>query len=323
MVTAPHEVQVKEVVIGAPEHGQLLVRVHYSCISPGTEMRVMGGGPPENAAFPYIPGYSAAGVVEQVGPGCTVKPGTKVFLTGTTSASIALSWGGHVEYAVAPESSLYLLPDGLGLAEASSAHLVAISRRGLVVSEASPGDKVVVIGLGPIGMLSARLFHEAGCEVHALDLDPYRVQLAQSSGVSAEAPSKALGDHVQHRFGRGADIVVDATGVAALMPQTMSCVKAKPWDGGTGFGGKVVVQGSYEGAVSIDYISAFRGEMRFYFPRDSTPSDIRASIDLMGRRRLSVSDMVRVVPVLEAPQTYQALLNREKGWMTAAFDWSA
>ena len=319
--TAPHHVILDTVQIPAPAAGEVLLEALYTLISPGTDLRCRAGKQ-EGVVFPFIPGYSFVGRVLARGEGATLQEGTIVYCNGTSAASVNLAWGGHVSHAVRSERELYPVPAGLDPLYASAAHLAAIAYRGVRLSRPQAHETGAVIGLGAIGALAARLHALTGARVVAADLSPYRVTLSQQTGIEAFVPQGALAEAFAAKLPGGADVVVDATGAPAVLPQAIEVAKQKPWDDGADLGARFVVQGSYPDTFSIPYQPAFRRELSFHVPRDAQPRDFRTVLDFMQRGVLDVSGIISDVrPPESAAETYAALAEPSAELITVAFQW--
>lgn len=316
------QVAVASVEIPAPGPGEVLIKTTYSAISPGTELRCLAGKQPNTEPWPVIPGYSLSGRIAARGAGVDLPLDAPVFATGTRRASVNLMWGGHVAYAVAPAVSVFPLPDGVSMLAASALHLAAIAYHGLRLARPLPHETVVVLGLGAIGQMSARLFAAAGARVVAADLSPARVALAQSAGVEAFTPSDAVGAAVRRRLPDGADVVVDATGAAPVLHQAIEIARELGWDDSPLQGARIVVQGSYPEDISIPYQAAFLKEANILVPRDMQPRDVRAVLDLMSRGGFQIDDLLTTVVTPDrAPETYARLRHAASAMVTAVFAW--
>ena len=149
-------------------------------------------------------GYSAAGIVLAAGTAVTtVRPGQLVATGGAGKAS-------HAEFQAVPGLLCATVPDGVPAEDAAFTTIASIALHGLRQSEVGPGAKVVVLGLGLIGQLAARLALAAGCAVAGIDPAKYPRQVAANSGVLA---LDELGDATTDQVlswsrGRGADAVL-------------------------------------------------------------------------------------------------------------------
>ena len=229
---------VEEVPAPFVEPGTVLVRVDHSCISVGTELSGLrvGGLPlwkralrqPQNvqkalqAAVTMGPrrmwslvsgklaagnpsGYSAAGVVVEVGEGVRdLEPGDRVACAGAQYAN-------HAELIRVPRNLVVEVPEGLGLREASTVTLGAIAMQGVRRAEPTLGETFVVVGLGVLGQITAQLLRANGARVIATDLDAARVALAVSTGADLGIdPGEELPEQQVARLtdGIGADGVI-------------------------------------------------------------------------------------------------------------------
>jgi predicted dehydrogenase/threonine dehydrogenase-like Zn-dependent dehydrogenase len=149
-------------------------------------------------------GYSAAGVVLEAGAAVTgVRSGQLVATGGAGQAN-------HAEFQAVPGLLCASVPDGVPAADAAFTTIAAIALHSLRLAEAGPGSKVVVLGLGLIGQLAARLALAAGCEVAGIDPAEHPRRTAAGSGVLAlDERGDATTDQVlSWSRGRGADAVL-------------------------------------------------------------------------------------------------------------------
>lgn len=149
-------------------------------------------------------GYSAAGVVVEVGEGVTeFRAGDRVACAGTGYAA-------HAELLSVPKNLCVRLPDAVDFESAAFATLGAIALQGVRLAEPTLGESVVVIGLGLIGQLATQLLRANGCRVFGVDLDASKVELAKSLGADDGCASEEGVKESVLRWsrGRGADAVV-------------------------------------------------------------------------------------------------------------------
>ncbi len=310
------------VEVPEPGPGEVLVETLYSCISPGTELRCLSGTKDGSDNWPYIPGYAMTGTVVAVGDGVRIPVGTRVYCDGTRKVNVRRQWGGHISHAVLEEDNIYPLPDGLSPRDASLAALVAITYHGVRLSYPQPQETVAVVGLGPIGQLSARLHAITGARVIGGDLSPVRVKALESVGVEALVTSGGLAASFRQRLPEGADVVVDCTGAPGVIQQAIEIARDLPWDDSPTPGPRYVIQGSYGGDFSLPYSPAFMREMTFLLPRNRQPRDVRTVLNLMASGKLKVADLISDIrPPEDAPAVYAALKDPNSGLLTAAFQW--
>jgi len=146
-------------------------------------------------------GYCNAGVVLEVGRGVTG------FATGDRVASN----GPHAEIVCVPKNLCTKVPDEITDDQAAFTVLSSIALQGIRLVGASFGEKVVVFGLGLIGLVTVQLLRACGCDVLGVDVNPERLRLAANYGAST-VQAGGDGDPVTvagaWTEGRGADAVL-------------------------------------------------------------------------------------------------------------------
>lgn len=149
-------------------------------------------------------GYSAAGRVVAVGEGC------EGFLVGDAVACAGAGYANHAELLWVPANLCAKIPDGVAFEEAAFSTIGAIALQGVRQAEAQFGETIVVIGLGLIGQLTVQLLRASGCRVIGIDIDPWKVWLAQQHGVDLALlrSNDVTGQTLQLTDGRGADAVI-------------------------------------------------------------------------------------------------------------------
>ena len=161
-------------------------------------------------------GYSAAGVAVEVGVAVTgIKAGQLVATGGAGKAS-------HAEFQAVPGLLCAAVPEHVPAQDAAFATLASIPLHALRLSEAGPGAKVVVLGLGLLGQLAARLAMASGCDVAGIDPDPFAIKTAAAAGVLALAESGAATTEqvLLWSRGRGADAVLVCAADSSPRPMT-------------------------------------------------------------------------------------------------------
>ncbi len=128
---------------------------------------------------PLALGYSSAGAIAAVGEGL------KGFRVGDR---VACSGGGHAvhaEYDLIPQNLLARIPNGVNTASAAFTALGAIAMNGFRLAAPQVGERVAVIGLGLLGLITAQIAGAAGCLVFGIDIDEKRVRFARKQGIHA------------------------------------------------------------------------------------------------------------------------------------------
>ena len=235
-------VEIREVPIPEPGHGQVLVRMKASSIC-GSDLRAIyrpkeqGTGP--EAYQGVIAGHEPAGVIEAVGAGVSrFSPGDRVLLyhiagcglchecrTGwmiscTSPERAAYGWqrdGGHAPFLLAEQRTVLALPDELTYLDGSIVACgLGTAYAGCLRAGINGADRVLVTGLGPVGIGAVMLARGFGAEVVGIEASPGRREVARALGVEVlEAAPEHLVEALHERTdGRGFDVAIDCSGNA-------------------------------------------------------------------------------------------------------------
>ncbi|OMQ40144.1 zinc-binding dehydrogenase [Ensifer sp. 1H6] len=174
--------------------GEVRGRTLYTLVSQGTELGWASGD-----AFPIRPGYAAVFRVDEVaGDVVGLRPGELRFAMGAHRATQT-----HLARHTLP------LPADLDPGTATLARLMGVSMTTLMTTMARPGDRVVITGAGPVGLLAAHLFNISGYRVTVVDPDERRRAQLARSGLSDCRERMPLGDDA---FAGRVALVVDCSG---------------------------------------------------------------------------------------------------------------
>jgi predicted dehydrogenase len=168
---------------------------------------------------PIPMGYSAAGIVLEVGPGVKgFNPGDRVAVCGAGYAS-------HAEIIWVPENLCVPVPEGVDMETAAFVTLGAIALHGVREAGLTLGERAAVIGLGLIGLITVQLLKAQGCRVMGVDLDPHKTILAQELGADmALVPGRDDIEEAVANFtaGTGVDAVIITAATDDNRPITLA-----------------------------------------------------------------------------------------------------
>lgn len=120
-----------------------------------------------------------------------------------------ISNGFHAEVVSVPKNLICKIPDNVDDETAAFTVLGAISLQGIRLLNTSIGEKVVVYGLGVIGLLAVQILKANGCDVFGIDIDDKKIKIAESYGIrSANANDKTLLDQIDIFSCGGVDSVL-------------------------------------------------------------------------------------------------------------------
>jgi threonine dehydrogenase-like Zn-dependent dehydrogenase len=223
-------VELRTAPLPPPGPGEARVRTLFSGISRGTERLIFNGavgqsewermrGPRQEGAFPFPVkyGYCATGVVEE-GPRELV--GKAVFCLHP-----------HQDVFNAPVADLAVVPETVPPRRATLTANMETALNALWDSGAGPGDRIVVIGAGVVGLLVTSLATRlSGAAVTTVDVDEARRPLIEALGAGFARPAQAPAD---------ADVVFHASATGAGLNCAIGCagfeatIVEMSWYGGT------------------------------------------------------------------------------------------
>jgi predicted dehydrogenase len=153
---------------------------------------------------PTTLGYSSAGIVVEAGKN------VHKFSPGDRVACIGAGYASHAEYITVPENLCCKLPDNVSFEEASFGMLGIIALHGIRCAKLTFGERVAVIGLGLLGLLTVQILKAYGCVVIGFDIDPSKVELAKKLGIDSAVTDIEDYKNITDKYtnGHGADAVI-------------------------------------------------------------------------------------------------------------------
>lgn len=220
-VTGPKTLSCIEEPKPEPGTGEVLVRMHHTALSPGSNLHVYQSGSygPSQPLGKVEALYMGSGVITAVGEGVDpARIGQRVALTGI----------GHQEYAGVAESLAIPVPDDVPLDIASLAYLSAWSVSVLHLGAYAAAETVAVVGLGLVGASAAITADTVGARVMGIDADPDRLDFGRSLGLGcvADATTLASNPEVASFLGdEGVDLIIETSGSWAGFRTAWSLVR--------------------------------------------------------------------------------------------------
>lgn len=165
--------------------------------------------------------------------------------------------GAYAEYVTAPASAIQTVPDDVEPKHAALAEPTAVCTRAVIEnSRVSPGDRVLVAGPGPIGLITAQVADAQGAEVIVAGVGPdtsYRLPLAEKLGYPVLNIEEDDLSETRETFtdGVGYDVVFDTTGHPSGLPMAAEEVRK---------GGQIVVVGQTD-EVPVPLTELVRAEV--------------------------------------------------------------
>ena len=243
------QLSIREAEVPVPKDDELLVKVKNCNICTTDWQNWNGMRGKSNKSFPYAPGHEACGIVEAVGPDATLyKPGDYVAVgyigcgscpacrVGNTTAckekksrSMGNITGGFgmSQYMIVSTREAYRINEGIPYEVACYLEPVATSVHGVQKLAVNPGDSLLVIGAGNLGLVNAQVAKAFGCKVFVSEVNPQRVEIARSLGFEVINPVDEDLEALSKSYtgGRGFDHVIIAVGNTPATEQAFKVVR--------------------------------------------------------------------------------------------------
>lgn len=274
-------------------NNEALIKVEYAGIC-GTDLHIFDGLHPR-AKAPLVMGHEISGIIEEINTERKdIKIGDRVAINPLISCGYCLPCkegnphlcpnlkvvgidqnGGFEEYVKIKDDKLYKIPSSLPLDLAALIEPVAVAVHAVRKSKLLIGDKVVVIGGGPIGQLVALICRINGASSIVLsEIRPERLNFAKKMGlITVSSKEEIIKKIMEMTKGEGADIVYEAVGIQATYNYITELVKA---------GGKIITIGAANKPIALDMWKVYFGELNLMGVHVYTPKDIEIGIELLN-----------------------------------------
>ena len=303
ILNAPERLALRPLRLNALGAADVLVEIHWSGVSSGTEKLLWTGRMPPfpGMGYPLVPGYESIGEIVDAGSDAAHRIGEWVFVPGAACWADARSlFGGTARRVTVAGARVVPLPrnigrDGILLALAATAHHA-------LAGGAMPD---LVIGHGILGRLIARVAIAAGATPPTIWETRDTRRAPDSAGVTIV--------HPEADPRRDYRAIYDASGDAAILDGAIARLRR---------GGEIVLAGFYDRPLSFDFAPAFRREARLRIAAEFTPDDMAQVIALIASGNLRLDGLVsHVRPAAEAVDAYPAAFE-DPDCLKMVLDWS-
>ncbi len=303
--------------------GEVLVRIRRIGVC-GTDLHIFTGNQPY-LSYPRIMGHELSGTVEEAPDGSTLSKGDIVTvipymscgkcnacLKGKSNCCRNIGVlgvhrdGGMVEYLSVPQQFV-LKAEGLSLDQAAMTEFLAIGAHAVRRAVVEPGQSVLIVGAGPIGMAVAVFAVLNGGVVTMIDSRQDRLDFCRNElGVSHTVP---LGEGDKDRLseltdGDFFDAVFDATGNPKAMERGFSFV---------GHGGTYVLVSIVASDISFNDPEFHKRETTLLGSRNATLEDFEAVLEAQRAGRVPEALITHRMTLAEVPSRFADLTNPKAG----------
>ncbi|WP_158794144.1 zinc-binding dehydrogenase [Granulicella sp. L60] len=325
------DLRLERVKIPQAGPGELILRVG-AALTCGTDLKVYRRGYHALMLTPPIPfGHELAGVVTETGPGVTTfQPGDRVVALNSAPcdvcffckhnqqnlcADLLFNNGAYAEYIRIPArivaKNTLLIPAHVPFEHAALTEPLACVVRGLEESGAQPGDTMVVIGAGPIGLMFMHVAEIAGVHVIAVVKREDQIAAATLFGARSVVHIGSVDDPIAAvraltPEGRGADVVIEAVAIPTTWEWAVEIVRK---------GGVVNFFGGPPSGtqVQLDTNRIHYGDITLKASFHHTPATCRTAFDLVTSGRFKCADYITGSATLQdVPTLFASMMNRNR-----------
>ncbi len=286
VMKGPGKISLEKVRLSEPKVDDVILNVHFSGISVGTEKLFWSGEMPQfpGMGYPLIPGYESVGEIIDCPKNTNLKPGDFVFIPGANCyGDIKGLFGGASKKIITSPSRLIKIDKSLG-AEGSLFALAATARHS--IAGLSNNLPELIVGHGVLGRLLARLTLIAGGKPPTVwENDETRFDGAKGYRVINPDNDKKTNYKT----------IYDVSGDTNLLDKLITRISK---------GGEIVLAGFYPGSLKFQFSTAFMKEAKIRVSSEFNNDDIIATKSLIDTGDLSleglISDISKISNAVEA-----------------------
>jgi len=311
---------VEDCAVQSPGAGHVRIEVAYTGIC-GTDLHIAHGAMDQRVGVPAVIGHEMSGRIAELGPhveGWAVSDPVTVmpldwcgrcpacraghshvchdlnFVGIDSAGSMQGSW-------TVPVQLLVRLPDDLPLAHAALVEPTAVAAHDVRRGGVRAGEKVVVVGAGPVGMLIALVAGAAGADVLVLELDGYRRAIASRIGLHAIDPARSDVGRLVTKWtsGAGADVAFEVSGSASGVGTATEVLAVR---------GRLVMVAIHSVPREVNLFRLFWRELTVIGARVYEREDFEHAVQLVAGGQIPAAELItRIVPLDEVASAFAAL----------------
>jgi L-iditol 2-dehydrogenase len=292
----------------SPGPGEALLEVRRVGVC-GSDLAIYRGRHPY-AKMPLVMGHEFSGVIAELGPGVDGPAvGTRVaviphLVCGRCGPCRSETFnfceqlrcmgaeadGAHVEYLAVPAGMALPIPDRMSLEDAALLEPACVGYHAARRGDIGPGDHVLVVGAGPIGIFAVQSCRALGAQaVYVADMDPFRLGLARRLGADGtiDVSRESLADGLARLAGsrEAVGLYFDCVGETGAALDGIIATACR--------GSRVVVVGVLQAAFAIPHLPDFvQHELRLSGTTMYVPRDFRDMIGLLSKGEIRTDGMI-------------------------------
>jgi 2-desacetyl-2-hydroxyethyl bacteriochlorophyllide A dehydrogenase len=313
--------RVAEVAIPELEADEVLIKI-AACGICGSDLHMTERPEIFGVKEKFVLGHEFAGEIIHCGGAVTgVKEGDRVAVAPMRGcghcdncrkgepawcANMRLIGGGYAEFAAVAARQCRVIPGDLTTHEGALAEPVAVGLHAVMRSNLKPGDSVLVLGAGPIGLLVAFWARRFGARhVIVADINRYQKERGAAVGATAFAQSgPELAAEIQRQTGALPDVVFECVGKRGLI--NFACQLARVH-------GTVVGVGLCVGGDEWDPFAALSKEIKLVFAAFFSMTEFETALEALGPGRFRPQALITDrIELEQTPEIFEALRTRTK-----------
>lgn len=322
----PGKIELQEIKTPKPSRGEILVKIK-AALTCGTDLKAFSRGH-HVIPMPGVFGHEFSGIVASVGKDVKrFKKGDEIM--GVHSAPCLRCGyckkdlynlcekimdtkvlGAFAEYILLlphiVKQNVFLKPENLTFKEAAFLEPLSCVVHGMRGLKIKKGDKALIIGAGPIGLLHLLLLKNKGSDVMIAGLEKKRLAIAKKLGaVSAVTPDKLANTITKFTAGLGVDYVFECTGRPEVWQSSVNYVRR---------GGTIILFGGCKSGTTVTYDTGrihydeltLKGVFHF------TPGDVKEAYRLLKDGKIPVSKLISGnYPLKHTERAFRKLIKGE------------
>jgi 2-desacetyl-2-hydroxyethyl bacteriochlorophyllide A dehydrogenase len=283
---------------------ELLIKV-ACCGVCGTDRHIYEGKAP--SSIPVILGHEHSGVIVEkgelasklsIGDKVAIDPniycghcdycrkGMVNFCENLSALGVSVN-GGFAEYSIVPTSQAYILPSDFDLSISAFSEPLSCCLRGIEHADIKPGNTVVIIGGGSIGLLMVQLVRNSGAsKIILLEPDSYKQKLGIELGAdcSLNPYDEKIFKEIEELTNSQVDVVIECVGSKDSVDSAIKIV---------GKGGKVIIFGlaPKDQYVNVNLQYLFQKELKI-FNSFLNPYTFKPAVDLLVNKKINVKKIL-------------------------------
>jgi 2-desacetyl-2-hydroxyethyl bacteriochlorophyllide A dehydrogenase len=301
-------IEIQEIPIPKFRHDEVLINVKAAGIC-GTDIHIYEWKKDNEYKWiklPLVLGHEIAGIVEKTGENSRWEIGQRVIvnpvincgeceycLAGLPNLCINRKLigvnldGGFAQYVAVPQRNIIKLPEELSFEEGACIEPLGVAVRALENSFFKPGDRVVIFGPGPIGLMAMQIFLNCGAKETIMigtKKDKLRLQKALDLGAQILNIDDAnINDEFISLKEKGVNIVIDFSGSVHVLQKAIEIVKPA---------GQIILGSIYNGFSKVDLTSLVRNEIKVATVRSRIHNTWKRAIDLVKTNKIDLNKII-------------------------------